>query len=191
MKIDWTPGRRSVLVITGTDTHPFDRLCIWADEWAAAHPDDDVVVQYGFSAAPGVARSVKMMAPADLAEALRATDVVITHGGPGTISTVRSAGLVPVVLARDPARGEHVDEHQLRFAKWAHERGLGVVVDDTSGLETAIEHAAKLRGGADHPTAQIAGSVASFEEQLRALRHGSNFRRSLPSLRKPRWRGVA
>lgn len=188
MTIEWTPGRRALLVITGTDTHPFDRLCRWADEWSETHPDDDVVVQYGFSTAPSVARSVKIMAPTDLSAALNGADVVITHGGPGTISTVRSAGLFPVILARDPARGEHVDEHQLRFAQWARGRELGIVVESTTDLESAIERAAAQDGGTAQPNAQIAGSVASLGDQLRILKRGSRLRRSFPLLRKPRWR---
>ncbi|WP_372236644.1 glycosyltransferase [Microbacterium sp. RU33B] len=129
------------------------------------------------------------MAPADLSDALAEADLVITHGGPGTIATVRSAGLMPIVLARDPALGEHVDEHQLRFAKWAHERGLGIVVDDTAELEEAIGRNGSMKGAtAAHPAAQVAASVASFGEKLRVLRSGRAPRRTFPLLRRPRWR---
>ena len=47
--------RPLVLVVVGTDHHPFDRAVGWADEWAASHPDRRVLVQYGTSRRPTTA----------------------------------------------------------------------------------------------------------------------------------------
>lgn len=118
-----------VLVVVGTDHHPFTRAVAWADAWATAHPDDAVMIQHGASPAPTRASGVAVVAPAELDDLMRAADVVITHGGPGTIAAARAAGHLPFVLPRDPVHGEHVDDHQMRFSAWADRHGLGVRVD--------------------------------------------------------------
>jgi len=49
--------RSLVFVTVGTDHHPFDRLCAWADAWvsAARHPEIPWFVQSGTSRAPATA----------------------------------------------------------------------------------------------------------------------------------------
>ena len=44
-----------------------------------------------------------------------AASAVVCHGGPGTIALARRCGHVPIVVPRDPALGEHVDDHQMRY----------------------------------------------------------------------------
>lgn len=133
-------GRR-ILVLVGTDHHGFDRAVTWADTRQRAHPDDDVLVQHGRTAAPGAARGAAFLTPAELRAEVALADVVITHGGPGTISDARRGGHRPLVFPRDPAFGEHVDDHQRRFAPWCAERGLVHVAMDPAALD---DHLAAL-----------------------------------------------
>src|SRR5207342_3032116 len=107
-----TSARPLVLVQVGTDHHPFDRLVAWADTWAGAHPDVEVLVQHGRSRAPDVASGSAFLDRDTLTGLLESADVVVSHGGPATISEARAAGHRPVVVPRDPGRGEHVDDHQ-------------------------------------------------------------------------------
>ncbi|HEV7862459.1 MAG TPA: hypothetical protein VGR20_07150, partial [Acidimicrobiia bacterium] len=48
------PMRDLVFVTVGTDHHPFDRLCNWADAWVteARHPEVPWFVQSGTSQPP-------------------------------------------------------------------------------------------------------------------------------------------
>lgn len=184
MSAEWVPGKRHILVITGTDVHPFTRLCEWADAWVAAHPDDDVLVQHGYTPAPIRARGTEILAPTELADALAAADVAVCHGGPGTISTVRASGLQPVVLARDPAHGEHVDGHQLRFAAWAGDRGLATIADGVEELSAAVE-AAALRGREDAgPAAQIDATIDALGREIETLLSDGPRRRRIPMIRR-------
>lgn len=180
----WIDDRRHVLVITGTDVHPFTRLIEWADAWAAGHPDDDVLVQHGYTAAPRVARAVEIFTPAELTRALEGADVVVCHGGPGTISTVRSAGLQPVVVARDPSLGEHVDGHQLRFAGWAGERGLAVVAATVDDLPAAVADASAQGRGDAAPATQVDATVRALGAQIAALLERGPTRRRIPMIRR-------
>ena len=122
----------------GTDTHPFQRLVDWLDAMAVAHPDAEVVVQHGHSAAPVVALGHDFLPHADLLELMHAANVVVSHGGPGTIMDAHRCGRVPVVVPRDPQLGEHVDGHQLRFAQTIAQGGRAVVATTKGGFERAV-----------------------------------------------------
>lgn len=128
-----------VLVVVGTDHHPFDRAVAWADQWAHAHPGRTVVVQHGSSTAPVEAEGVDFFTPVDLAARMAEAQVVITHGGPGTISAARAAGHKPIVLPRDPKFDEHVDDHQMRFSRWAEEHGLVTLCTDVGTLDALFD----------------------------------------------------
>lgn len=112
---DRPTGRPAVLVCLGTDHHPFDRAVRWIDAYAAQHPEVDVLVQHGHSPAPTTAAGTAFLDRDAFGTALRAATAVVTHGGPATITEARRAGHLPIVVARDPELGEHVDDHQLRF----------------------------------------------------------------------------
>lgn len=110
---------RSILVTVGTDHHPFDRLIEWFDDWTAQQEvvkTVDGFVQRGASRV-GNTRSVDFLEFEQLRDAIRAADIVITHGGPGSIMECRRWGRLPIVCPRDPDLGEHVDDHQQLFSK--------------------------------------------------------------------------
>ena len=132
------PEKRRILILVGTDHHQFDRLVAWADRRQRAHPDEDVFVQYASSQGPEHASGSAFLSPLDLEAAVRDADVVITHGGPGTINNARVGGHCPIVVPRDPTRGEHVDDHQCRFAVWASDRSLIVRVAEVTDLDASI-----------------------------------------------------
>lgn len=107
-----------VLVVVGTDAHPFDRLMVWLERWYARRPEPpDLLVQHGHSRAPDVPGAVGFLTHEQLRVALEGAALVVSHGGPASIIEARRAGRLPVVVARDPRLGEHVDDHQQRFAR--------------------------------------------------------------------------
>ncbi len=104
-----------IVVVTGTHEQPFTRLVTAADAYAADNPGERVFVQYGSATPPVHAEGSSVVGRALLDELLREADVVVAHGGPGTLIEAMEAGHMPVACPRDPARSEHVDDHQLRF----------------------------------------------------------------------------
>ena len=110
-------GPPLLLVTVGTDHHPFARLLDWVGRWSAAHPTWQIEVQHGASPSPGYGRCFAYCGHDELQLLLASADVVVTHGGPATITQARGAGHVPVVVPRQPALGEHVDDHQVLFAR--------------------------------------------------------------------------
>jgi UDP-N-acetylglucosamine transferase subunit ALG13 len=169
-------GSPLVLVVAGTDHHPFDRVVGWADTWAAAHPDVRVVVQYGTSRPPSVAEGFDLLPIDRLNDLLRAATVVVCHGGPGTIMGAREAGLMPLVVARQHDLGEHVDDHQVRFSSRMGTAGQVRLVKDQGTFDELLVQATEGGSGFrfdlvdEDPAAQSVARFASLVEELMARR---------------------
>lgn len=127
-----------IVVSVGTDHHPFDRLVRNMDNWAKAHPDDEVIIQHGTASAPSVADGQKLIPHPELCDLFARADVVICHGGPSTVMDARIAGKKPLVLPRDPQLGEHVDGHQIRFARHLNKHGLAKTLSSEEVIESSI-----------------------------------------------------
>jgi UDP-N-acetylglucosamine transferase subunit ALG13 len=132
-----------ILVMVGTDHHPFDRLVDWADDWLESRAGQPVrmVVQHGRTHPPRLAEARDFIPRAELDDLLAEASVVVCHGGPSTIVESRRRGLVPIVLARSGALGEHIDDHQQRFARVMGERGLIRLTTEREQLLAAIDEA--------------------------------------------------
>jgi UDP-N-acetylglucosamine transferase subunit ALG13 len=64
---------------------------------------------------------------AELERAVRDADVIISHAGVGSALVALEHGKCPILLPREAARGEHVDDHQRQIAEDLGERGLALV----------------------------------------------------------------
>ena len=69
------------------------------------------------------------LSAADFDEAVRTSDVVITHAGVGSILRILELGGYPIVCPRESKRGEHIDDHQQQICRLVAETGVGRVVD--------------------------------------------------------------
>lgn len=165
--------RSLVFVTVGTDHHPFDRLCAWADAWvkAARHPEIPWFVQSGTSKAPVAAPYRDYIGYDEMCSYMSRAVAVVCHGGPATIMDARRLGRVPIVVPRSADLGEHVDNHQQRFAKRMAELGeihLAKSQDDVFELvEKAIADPSAFAVSQDG--AEIAAAVAKFEELVDGL----------------------
>jgi UDP-N-acetylglucosamine transferase subunit ALG13 len=190
----------SVAVFVGTDHHPFDRLVSTVDNWLGATSTNvHVVIQHGSSARPALAEGMPIVGHDEVARIMHEADVVVCHGGPATIADARAAGHQPLVMARDPRRGEHVDNHQMLFAARLAKSGLVTLVNDESELVVALEaaaveprsHAAEF---ARHSRALVGGddtsaAVEKIGEVVNALIGGApQRRRSRPATKMARVR---
>lgn len=137
-----------VLVAAGTDYHPFDRLVDWVDRWIAAGGRDRarVLVQHGTSRPPKEGDGREYLDHGELQRAMAEAAVVVCHGGPATIIEARRAGHVPVVVPRDPRAGEHVDDHQGRFARRLVREGLIHSAATETDLHSALDRALAVPG---------------------------------------------
>jgi UDP-N-acetylglucosamine transferase subunit ALG13 len=156
------PQRPFVFVTVGTDHHRFDRLLTMLAAWAADHPELDVVAQSGHTPSPTGIDATAFMTEAEVADRHRRAIAVVCHGGPSTIMEARAAGHVPIVVARDPQFGEHVDGHQLRFAAHVGDAGLVTAVQTPDAL-TAVLDAALAAGPPQGPCTERPEAAATIE----------------------------
>lgn len=157
----------SVLVTLGTERFPFPRaLATLSDvgdavevSWQTGHTPVDV---------PLSGKHHQWWSAQELAAAARASDVVVTHAGVGSILMALRAGRCPVLLPRFADLGEHIDNHQVELARQLGDRGLAVVAEPGDRLEPLLKRAAgtviRRRTSAEHralpATSQHRGRVA-------------------------------
>jgi UDP-N-acetylglucosamine transferase subunit ALG13 len=131
-----------VMLVVGTDHHPFDRAVAWVDDWGAANADRArVVIQYGTSRPPVHAEGHDLLPVAELETLMAEAVAVVCHGGPGTIMGAREAGVVPICIPRRSGLGEHVDDHQVRFASRVAEAGQVHLASTADELATLLDRA--------------------------------------------------
>ncbi len=126
-----------ILVTTGTNGAPFDRLLEVVCE---ATLDEELIVQHGPSAIRAErATNIEYLPFADLEALVQRSRLVITHGGVGSILLALMHGHRPVVVPRLARHGEAIDDHQLVLAGRLDELGLVSLVSDVSELVPTVE----------------------------------------------------
>ena len=162
-----------VVVTVGTDHHPFDRLIDWTNDWLGSHPEQAAgfFVQSGTVSLRPACASSRFVDVETMSGLLDRADVLICHAGPETIASAWERGFLPIVVPRLPQFGEHVDDHQLRFALKLAELGriwLAQTAAEFAGhLSEATRDPARLR--ADVPAADVDATVARFGELVEEL----------------------
>ncbi|MFN8234359.1 MAG: sulfotransferase [Actinomycetota bacterium] len=164
-------GSRSateVFVTVGTDHHPFDRIVDWVDSWLA-HGSRGVAcfIQYGTSKAPSFADGDRLVPHGEMSQRLATADVVVCHGGPGTILNSLRAGTKPIVLPRRADLGEHVDDHQRRFARRLQAAGLIEVAETPDDLARLLGRA--IAGEPEFQAATRDDEIARTVQRFAAL----------------------
>ena len=129
-----------IFATVGTHEDPFNRLLEALDRLKEQQIiQEDVRIQSGYSTyIPRFCQAEKMLA-FDLVQAWMAeARIIITHGGPATIMQALSHGKIPIVVPRQPAFKEHVDGHQVAFARRLRDRVL--VVEDIAELGPLLQN---------------------------------------------------
>jgi UDP-N-acetylglucosamine transferase subunit ALG13 len=175
--VETAVGTPLVVVTVGTDHHRFDRLVRWIDAWYARHDGAvRVLAQTGTAARSRAYPCSPYLAPTELEEAVAAATAVVSHGGPATIMGIRSRGLLPIVVPRDARLGEHVDDHQQRFARWLASRGeIALALTEVElhrRLDVALAEpeAFRLAGSDGDPTARTVDRFGQLVDDLLAQR---------------------
>ena len=160
------PDPLLVFVTVGTDHHPFDRVVTWVSEWAKDHDvSDQCFAQYGTSSPPVGIQGAEYVSHDKAQELFRAAKVVITHGGPGTIVEIRQKQAKPIVVPRRSDLGEHVDDHQVKFARHIARTGLVDIAETSQELRRLLDELAwspRRVVAMDDDAARVGLSVEAF-----------------------------
>ncbi|MCI4063269.1 glycosyl transferase family 28 [Micromonospora sp. R77] len=129
-----------VLAVVGTDVHRFDRLVEWLERWHAGRSDAvRLVLQYGHSRPPRLPEATPFLGHEELQRAMAEATLVVSHGGPATITEARRTGHLPIVVPRNPAHDEHVDNHQQLFSRRLGAAGLVRLCESETELVAALD----------------------------------------------------
>ena len=130
-----------ILVLLGTQNNSFHRLL----EEIQKNIDngnikEEVVVQKGYTKFESENMKLYSQLPVDEMEKLiDKADLVITHGGVGSIITSIKKGKKVIAIPRLKKYGEHVNDHQLEIIKSFNESGYIMGLDGVEALENALK----------------------------------------------------
>jgi UDP-N-acetylglucosamine transferase subunit ALG13 len=115
-----------IFVTVGTEKFPFDRLIRALDEAKrSGRIQQKVFAQIGTSTyLPQACDYSRFLSFSSMIEYIRTADIIIGHAGVGTMLLSRQSKKIPIVFARQAAFGEHVDDHQIQFARKMEQKGL-------------------------------------------------------------------
>ena len=113
---------------------PFHRMM----EALSALPRDELYVQHGRATPPPCARADVFLPFARIVELMEEADVVVCHGGVGSIVCALRAGHVPVTFPRLKRYSEIGDDHQLELAQALAARGTVTIASTGPELLAAV-----------------------------------------------------
>lgn len=131
-----------IFVTVGTHEQPFDRLVSYIDDLKRDGViREDVFIQTGFSTyEPQYCRWSKLIPYEEMVKNVQEARIVITHGGPASFIMPLQMGKTPIVVPRQSRFGEHVNDHQVEFARAMSERmGNIIVIENVEDLREALE----------------------------------------------------
>lgn len=108
-----------IFVTVGTHEQGMDRLFIELDRLIEERViTEKVFAQIGYTKyKPKNFKYREMIDYIEMDQLIKKSNIVITHGGPGSIFQPLKYGKIPIVVPRNPDFNEHVDNHQILFAK--------------------------------------------------------------------------
>lgn len=132
-----------IFVTVGTHEQPFNRLVQTIDELKRdGIITENVIIQTGFSTyEPQYCKWDKLIPYKQMVKNVKEARIVITHGGPASFIMPLQIGKTPIVVPRQKKFGEHINDHQVEFARNVYERmGTIIPVEDCRKLGEVIEN---------------------------------------------------
>lgn len=130
-----------IFVTVGTHEQPFNRLIKAVDDLVADGTIiEEVIIQRGYSTyEPKHCKYYDLLPWDEMQKYNKEARIVITHGGPASFIDVLALGKTPIVVPRQAKYNEHVNDHQLEFAKQLIKKNISIVViENIKNLKTII-----------------------------------------------------
>jgi UDP-N-acetylglucosamine transferase subunit ALG13 len=155
-----------IFVITGMHEHSFDRLVQAVDEYVRDGVFDDVYIQTGYSNyEPRHCPWSKAIDFEEFESIMERADIIITHGGAGSIAGALERNKPTIAVPRLKRYGEHNNDHQLELVSVLEKAGRILVVQDMGELPSSVVKAKHFRPA---PAADHSQVVEIIREYLRS-----------------------
>ncbi|EOT30775.1 glycosyltransferase [Enterococcus saccharolyticus] len=124
-----------IFVTVGTHEQQFNRLIEVVDKLKGNNIiKDEVYIQVGYSDyTPQYCEWSKFLSYDEMEEYIENAKIVITHGGPASFINVLQKKKTPIVVPRFLEFEEHVNNHQLDFAKKIVNHGYNIILVENIG----------------------------------------------------------
>ena len=129
-----------ILVLLGTQNNSFHRLLEEIEKNIdAGNIKDKVVVQAGYTKYNSNKMEIFDMIPqAELDKLIKEAELVITHGGVGSIMAAVKQGKKVIAVPRLKKFDEHVNDHQLEIINTFKKQGIIIGIDNVEELAQAL-----------------------------------------------------
>lgn len=158
-----------IFVTVGTHEQPFNRLIEYVDNLKRDGViTENVIMQTGFSTyEPKYCKWSKLLPYKEMEQNVRDAHIVITHGGPASFIMPLQIGKTPIVVPRQHQFNEHVNDHQVEFAKAVSKRmGTIIPIIDIVQLQDTIRNYDQIVA---YMPSGLSSNNAEFNRQLEKM----------------------
>lgn len=129
-----------IFATVGTHEQQFNRLLKALDKLKQDDIlNEEVIIQTGYSDySPELCESKKMLSYEEMNKYAKDARIIITHGGPASIFLAYNYNKIPIVVPRQKKYDEHVDNHQLLFARRLSKEKKIIIVEEVGSLRDII-----------------------------------------------------
>lgn len=156
-----------IFVTVGTHEQPFDRLLKCIDKMVVDEKiKEEVIIQKGYSDyEPIHCKSYKLISYDEMQKYILEARIVVTHGGPASFLAPLSVGKIPIVVPRKKEFNEHVNNHQLDFARQVEKRMNNIIVAEND--EDIIDSIINYDNRISKLSKELANNNKKFIESLK------------------------
>ncbi len=135
-----------ILVLLGTQNNSFHRLLEEIDNLIEKKViNEKVIVQAGYTKYESKNMKIFSLIPQnELNNYQKEANLIITHGGVGSIISSLKIGKKVIAIPRLHEYGEHVNDHQKQIVESFDKKGYIIGINDVSQLENAIKKVANF-----------------------------------------------
>ena len=154
-----------IFVTLGTQDKQFKRLLDYCE---ALNTDQQIIVQAGLTEYHSDKMDIRDFIDNDeFAKYIAEADVLITHGGVGTIINALNQGKVVIACPRLAKYHEHHNDHQVEIVDEFERRGLILALRENDDLSEVLERAKTFKPG--KYVSNTANFVQKLDEYLSSL----------------------
>lgn len=162
-----------IFVTVGTHEQSFDRLLKCIDKMVEEKKiKEKVIIQKGYTDyEPKNCESYKLIPYDDMQKYINEARIVVTHGGPASFIAPLAIGKIPVVVPRKKEFDEHVNNHQLEFARQIEKRIGNIIVAETDEeiIDFIVNYDKKIKKMNNSNASNNAEFCKNLEKEIQSI----------------------